>query len=557
MSLPKKDLIKILLEYNYISKEDLNSAIRETGEEFPLDNLLQNKVIDGTIIGNAVSEHFKIKFFDTNSKYIRPTRELYSFLDENFINSKRCVVVGVEGKKIYVGTTEPDTEKEITTALKPNIPEYEIIVGYIKDEDFENILTKFKSTIQSKLSSIVEGGKIVVKDLLTEIISDAVNIKASDIHFDPEENEVVVRYRVDGVLTKVVEFSQAVYENVLNRIKVLAKLRIDEHYKSQDGAIRTAIAGSDYDLRVSIAPTVGGEKVVLRILSLYVKNYSLEDLGFDEKDIELIKKSLGKSFGMVLAVGPTGSGKTTTLYSLMKILNKPNVNIMTIEDPVEYKIPSVNQIQVNRDMQIDFAKGLRSIVRQDPNVILVGEIRDRETAEIGINAALIGHLLLSSFHANDAATTIPRLIDMGIEPFLLSSTLNLIIAQRLVRKICTNCKQSKEVDLLDLKKQIKKADTYFNTNTCTLYYGKGCEKCGRTGYRGRVAIFEIIYNTSEMQDLILNSPSAQQVSELARSQGAVSMFEDGIKKVKQGITTIEELLRVVDDGKGSKEVYKT
>lgn len=300
------------------------------------------------------------------------------------------------------------------------------------------------------------------------------------------------------------------------------------------------------DLRVSLIPTVEGEKVVMRVLGSYVAGLSFADVGFSDVHREIIERSIAKPFGMILTVGPTGSGKTTTLYSLLKLLNKPDVNITTIEDPVEYKMTGTNQIQVRESGNMTFARGLRSIVRQDPDIILVGEIRDQETAEISVNAALTGHLLLSSFHANDAATAMPRLVDMGIEPFLLASTLEIIIAQRLVRRICSNCRYSlpastamEAVHIPNIKwaEYLKPSDT--------VYAGKGCNVCAGSGYNGRVALFEIIEVTPEMQELMLHSPSTRQIETLARKQGSPSMFWDGIDKVKLGMTTLSEVVRVV------------
>ena len=260
----------------------------------------------------------------------------------------------------------------------------------------------------------------------------------------------------------------------------------------------------------------------------------------------MITTAAKKPFGMILVTGPTGSGKTTTLYALVKILNKIDVNIMTIEDPVEYKIMGINQIRVNTQTNLTFAKGLRSIVRQDPDIILVGEIRDKETAEISVNAALTGHLLLSTFHANDSATAIPRLLDMSVEPFLLASTLEVIIAQRLVRKICSNCRASKQVSIATIKKLLPEAEQYFVGKTINLYHGKGCEVCSGSGYKGRTAIFEIIQINKELKELILKNPSTNQIWEVARRYGSRSLFEDGIDKVKNGVTTINELLRVAE-----------
>jgi type II secretory ATPase GspE/PulE/Tfp pilus assembly ATPase PilB-like protein len=290
---------------------------------------------------------------------------------------------------------------------------------------------------------------------------------------------------------------------------------------------------------------VDGEKIVLRILNAYIQGYALSDLGLLEKEQKAIEDAAAKPFGMILVTGPTGSGKSTTLYALLKYLNNPEDNIMTIEDPVEYKIAGVNQIQVNTQTDLTFAKGLRSIVRQDPDVILVGEIRDDETANIAVNAALTGHLLMSTFHANDAATAIPRLLDMNIEPFLLASTLELVVAQRLVRKICDHCRVSTTVSQKDFQKRINGSTAkFFPSQKFTLYESKGCEACNHTGYKGRTGIFEFIRITPAMEELILEHPSSRDIWKLAKSEGAWSLFEDGVEKVKNGLTSLDELLRV-------------
>jgi type II secretory ATPase GspE/PulE/Tfp pilus assembly ATPase PilB-like protein len=356
--------------------------------------------------------------------------------------------------------------------------------------------------------------------------------------------DVVIRFRIDGALQEVARLPKERYENLLNRIKVQSRLRMDEHFATQDGSLRYDHNTESVDLRTSIAPTIEGEKIVLRVLGSYVSNLALTSLGLSDRNMETLDQVTRKPFGMILVTGPTGSGKTTTLYALVKSMNETDVNITTIEDPVEYKLLGINQIQVNLQTDLTFAKGLRSIVRQDPDIILVGEIRDNETAEIAVNAALTGHLLLSTFHANDAATAIPRLLDMGIEPFLLASTLNVILAQRLVRKICKNCKHSMAV--LPRNLPIKQAEKYFGTQEVNLYEGGKCVACNQTGYKDRVAITELIVVTPQMQALILTNPSSQQVWALARQQGTRSLFEDGLDKVKEGVTSLDELLRVAE-----------
>jgi len=334
------------------------------------------------------------------------------------------------------------------------------------------------------------------------------------------------------------------YENIVNRLKVLSKLRLDEHFETQDGSIRYLTKkNTTVDMRISVAPVMDGEKVVVRILFRYVSDLGLDSIGLSDKAFKLINDNLKNPFGLILVSGPTGSGKTTTLYAAIRDLIDTKVNITTIEDPVEYRIDRVNQIQVNEQKNITFAKALRSIVRQDPDVILVGEIRDNETAEIAVNSALTGHLVLSTFHANDAISTLPRLYDMGIEPFLLSSTIDLIISQRLIRTICPHCKYSKEMSIAELKKIVPGIFKVFPKTKINVFNGKGCRECGFTGYKGRTAVFEVLAITHDMKDAL--AENIKSVQSIINEEEYISMFEDGLDKVKKGITNFEELVRVV------------
>jgi type II secretory ATPase GspE/PulE/Tfp pilus assembly ATPase PilB-like protein len=346
-------------------------------------------------------------------------------------------------------------------------------------------------------------------------------------------------------LQEITTLSKDHYQNLLNRIKIQANLRIDEHMTLQDGSIRLPRGGNFVDMRVSIVPTVMGEKVVIRMLTSYIQGLTIDSVGFSPRAKEFVKDSLRKPYGMIIVVGPTGSGKTTTLYTILQGLNTREKNITTIEDPVEYKIPGLNQIQVNPAVNVTFANGLRSIVRQDPNVILVGEVRDEETAEIAVNAALTGHLLLTTFHANNAATTIPRLLDMGVESFLLSSALELIISQRLVRTLCQTCRYSIDIDTDYIEKIVPHAHRYFPKNKTTFYTSKGCSACNDTGFKGRSAVFEIVPITNDLRDLIAKKPSIDEILEVVAQSGFISMFEDGTEKVRNGSTSLEELIRVV------------
>jgi len=404
-----------------------------------------------------------------------------------------------------------------------------------------------QKSLETRFMKILKTGEGVVPQIEQEILEDGLDFKASDIHFEPREKEVNIRFRIDGVLHEVGHISKLVYENVLNRIKVQSHLRVDEHFAAQDGAMRYLRKdGTPVDLRVSIIPINDGEKIAIRLLAEYVKDLSLADLGLSPEHQKLVVQASRKPFGMVLATGPTGSGKTTTLYALLKTFNSSEINITTIEDPVEYRIEGANQIRVNPQTNLTFAKGLRSIIRQDPDVILVGEIRDRETAEIAVNAALTGHLLFSTFHSNDAATGIPRLLDMGIEAFLLASTLEVVLAQRLARKICEKCRYPQTTNQAELAKYIPNIQHYIPNHgqEIIIYKGKGCPVCNFKGYKGRIGIFEMIHMTPELKEVILKNPSSREIWDVAATQGAKSLFVDGLSKVLAGVTSLDELFRV-------------
>ncbi|MBI3618849.1 type II/IV secretion system protein [Candidatus Peregrinibacteria bacterium] len=417
---------------------------------------------------------------------------------------------------------------------------------YAPRSAIEGLFVHYRKPLATRFQAIINEQGKVAPEIITEIFNDAIELRASDIHFEPQERMVIIRFRVDGVMHVAGKLPKEYYEGIVNRIKIAANMKIDEHYAAQDGAIRYETpTGSTIDLRVSIVPIVDGEKIVLRILSEYVRTLTLNDLGFSEEYRQILEKVAHKPFGMILTTGPTGSGKSTTLYALLKIRNYPDVNICTIEDPVEYKIPGINHIQVNTETNLTFATGLRALVRQDPNVILVGEIRDGETASIAVNAALTGHLLFSTLHANDAATAVPRLLEMGVEPFLLASTLEVVIGQRLVRRICPQCRYSYSIPLNEAQKLFPGGEEFFPTKEAVrLYKGKGCDACGGTGYVGRVGIYELLLITPEIEDLIIHRATSTDLNAMAKKQGLKFLFDDGFEKVKSGMTTIEELMRV-------------
>jgi len=384
--------------------------------------------------------------------------------------------------------------------------------------------------------------------LVDALIERAHELRASDIHIDPHRSELRVRLRIDGVLQDGPTLPKHIHSEVISRIKVLAGMRTDEHQATQDGRFRHTFTDGDVlDLRVSIAPTYHGENVVLRLLSDKAAGYTLQALGFSKADCDAIIAAIKRPHGMILSTGPTGSGKTTTLYTLLQMLNTKDVSIVTIEDPIEYAVEGVEQIQVNPRAHLTFGSGLRSILRQDPNIIMVGEIRDQETAHIAVNTALTGHLLLSTLHTNDAATTLPRMLDMGIDAYLVASTINIAIGQRLVRRICQECKQevvankSVEATLAEvpLKEPVKEGDVF--------YRGKGCSDCNGSGYSGRLCISEVLVGSPKVRDAILRKASAGELRTLAIKQGMTTMLEDGFAKARAGLTTVEEVLRVVHE----------
>jgi type II secretory ATPase GspE/PulE/Tfp pilus assembly ATPase PilB-like protein len=384
--------------------------------------------------------------------------------------------------------------------------------------------------------------------IVDAIIHTAYADKASDIHIEIEEERVLIRFRIDGVLHDMANLPKQLHSSIITRIKILSKLRTDEHFDAQDGKMRVQLNEEHLDIRVSVVPTAEGEKAVLRLLSSAFRSFSLSDLGMKKSDLVKVEDAISRSDGLILSTGPTGSGKTTSIYSLLKLINTREKNITTIEDPVEYRIKGVNHIPVNTRTGFTFAKGLRSVLRQDPDVIFVGEIRDTETANLAVNAALTGHLVFSTIHTNDAATAIPRMIDMSAEPFLLASTVNVVIAQRLVRKICTSCKKERVIARDILTKQIP--DTtwkqYFGKKTSiTLFQGKGCAKCHMTGYAGRVGIFEVLEITEKIRSMIMERKDAASIRKAAIAEGMTPLLDDGIQKITSGQTTLEEVLRVI------------
>ncbi len=389
-----------------------------------------------------------------------------------------------------------------------------------------------------------KGDNISIINLVDLLIKHAYKLRASDIHIDPSPENLLVRFRIDGVLQDIFTFPRVIHSEIISRVKILTGLRTDEHQAAQDGRFRLITDDKGViDIRVSIMPTYYGENAVLRLLADQSEAFTLDNIDLNKENLEKIQEALRKPYGMILATGPTGSGKTTTLYTMIKRLNTKEVSIITIEDPIEYAVEGVEQVQVNARTGLTFANALRSFIRQDPNIIMVGEIRDVETANLAVNTALTGHLLLSTLHTNDAATTLPRLLDMKVEPFLAASTVHVAIGQRLVRKICPECKEAYHL-IPEEKSRVLAAIGNLPLNGAKFWRGKGCEQCNGTGYLGRLGIHEVLVVDNDIREAILRRASASEIKKIAINNGMKTLVEDGFAKAKAGLTTIDEIIRI-------------
>ncbi|MBI2195700.1 MAG: Flp pilus assembly complex ATPase component TadA [Candidatus Levybacteria bacterium] len=410
-------------------------------------------------------------------------------------------------------------------------------------EDFN----RTRTIDSAQIAQIIKEAPIA--KIVATILEYAVTSRASDVHIEPQEDRIRVRYRIDGILYDKLSLPRNVQEAVISRIKILADMKIDEHRSPQDGRFNFKVENNEVDLRVSVIPSVYGEKIVLRLLRKSGGIPTLEDLGLNGPALKNLETAMLRPHGIIIVCGPTGSGKTTTLYAVLAKLNTTRVNIMTLEDPVEYQIAGINQVQINPGVGLTFATGLRAFLRQDPNIILVGEIRDQETTDLAIQAALTGHLVFSTLHTSDAAGALPRLIDLGAENFLLSSTMNAIVGQRIVRTICPQCKVAyvPPAAIIDEAKKVLGNLFPANATNIQFYKGKGCEQCGDSGYLGRIGIFEVLPVTSKVASLVLERQDSQAIQEEAVSEGMITMMQDGFLKVLAGITTPEEVLRVAQE----------
>ncbi|MFH1253099.1 MAG: GspE/PulE family protein [Candidatus Uhrbacteria bacterium] len=439
----------------------------------------------------------------------------------------------------------------INKKTKINPEAVESSESLLKNKNSDPTAKADKKAVEECIKKAEAGiNKDALVKLFDQIMVYAHLCRASDIHLEPWKKYGAVRIRIDGILRDEFQLDSLIFIQLIARLKILTKMRTDEHHAPQDGRFKFISPLGDVDVRVSIIPTAGGEKAVLRLLSSQSHQLTLEQLGFSPEDLQRVERAVRKPWGMILATGPTGSGKTTTVYAILEVLNKREVNIVTIEDPVEFEIPGINQSQVDHVAKLTFATGLRSLLRQDPDIVMVGEIRDQETAKIAVNAAMTGHKLLSTLHTNDASTTIPRIIDMGVEPFLIASTLLCSVAQRLVRRVCDKCAGKKEFSK-------KEAQVIFGEEVVKNLFGdkdtvlvaeiKGCDACAQTGYHGRIGIYEVLENSPGIQEKIIRRASSAEIDELAKKEGMTSIAHDGVRKILSFQTTVEELVRVMQE----------
>lgn len=502
------------------------------------------------LIPEEVSKRYKIVAFDSLNGKVKVA--IVNPKDIGALNALRFVA---EKEKIEI-EVYLTTEKIFDDIIKKFNAPTEILKEAVQSVKEDSELYGEKEEAKEKAENDVFKNAPVAK-LVQVIISHAVEGKASDIHIEPMDNDYRVRFRVDGILHVSLIIPKEIGPAVISRVKILSNLKIDEKRKPQDGRFRTISGGKEIDFRVSSLPVISGEKIVMRILDKDQGLASIEALGLEGKALEDMKKSIMETYGMILFTGPTGSGKSTSLYALLKILNIEERNIITLEDPIEYNIEGLNQSQIKPEIGYTFASGLRTILRQDPNVIMVGEIRDGETAELAVHAALTGHLMFSTLHTNTAVGAIPRLIDMGIEPFLLSSSLRMVVAQRLVRRICDDCKEEKEVPDSVKKAILKQLDKISPeeikrygldiSKGIKFYHGKGCDACNGKGLRGRVAIYEVVPVNDRVKDIITEHKGNEEMLMKERTEMKVlEMKQDGILKILKGFTTIEEIDRVTE-----------
>ncbi len=581
MKVEPQQLKAFLLDAKLVTEEQFKKAeeIADKTKQKVGDILVSQSLISQEELIKTEAYILGIPFVDLEKEKIEP--EVLRIIPEPIARSHNIVAFRKKGKDLEVAMLDPEDLRTIEFIKKTS--DFRILARLTTPESVKNVLLQYQKTLEAEFGEIIEkeaegiktikesageAGKgeelkkmaeeLPVVKIVDTLLKHAILERASDIHIEPTKKEVIVRYRIDGILRDAMVLPKAVSSGIVARIKVLSNLKLDEHRLPQDGRFRVETEDYKYSIRVSILPVFDGEKIVMRLLSETAKALTLEQIGLRGKALEIIHDNLRKPIGMILVTGPTGCGKTTTLYSMMEILNNPGINISTVEDPIEYRMPRINQTQVNPKIGLTFASGIRSLVRQDPDIIMVGEIRDSETAGLGINAALTGHLVLSTLHTTSSSGAIPRLIDMKVEPFLISSTLDVVLAQRLVRRLCSekekyNLKEAeiknlrKYCDLeiiLNVLKEEKIIEAKQDLKDAVFYRPKISKDCPE-GYKGRIGIYEVLPVTESIKEMIVKETDADKIQKQAQKEGMRTIIEDGFVKAAQGVTSIEEVLRVM------------
>ncbi|MGB9843579.1 MAG: GspE/PulE family protein [Caldisericia bacterium] len=559
-----KQLGNTLITDGIITEEQLKIALEEQKKSGStlLETLKKLKFINEETFANLLARQWGFPYIDLSTVEI--DKDIVHIISEEIARRYQAIPFGrTRDDKIMVAIADPtdivaiDYLRNLISNSKLYVSSYEAIFRNI--EKYYSMETTVKEAVKEmtggtsievereetkeielsidEAKSLAEAAPII--RLMNQIITEAITSNASDIHMEPQKRYLRIRYRIDGVLRDTMNLPKNIQPGIISRAKIMANLDIAERRRPQDGRINLKFRGREVDLRVSVLPGIFGEKVVLRILDKERSLIPLEQLGFSEESLEIFRGLIKQPYGMILITGPTGSGKSTTLYAILRILNSPEVNVLTVEDPVEYQLDGITQVQVNPKINLTFANALRSFLRQDPDIILVGEIRDKETAQIAMEAALTGHLVFSTLHTNDSFSAPTRLIDMGIEPYLIASSLIGVTAQRLVRKICNDCKEEyKPSEFLLKQVGIENYDGVF-------YRGKGCIACNNSGYKGRIAVQEVLKIDDRIREMILNRSPSTDIKDYAIKNGNISLLQDAIDKAKKGITTIDEVIRVI------------
>ncbi|NUM25532.1 MAG: type II/IV secretion system protein [Candidatus Buchananbacteria bacterium] len=573
----QSQLVEALVAGNLLTRQAADDLLKKSSEvrKTPEELIIEERLITDKELLATKSKILNTPVADFQNKTI--DKKVLNLIPKEVAENYQMIPFEKEGSELRVGLVNPQNFKAIEaveflaqkaglkiryfiispTSFRLGLRQYQALGEEVKQalagiNEQQQVVEKTAEESLKEMEEVIKSAP--VSKMVLVIVRHAIDGRASDIHIEPTTKDTKVRYRIDGILRTSLVLPKYIHSAIVARIKVLANLKLDETRKPQDGRIRLNIEGRDIDFRVSTLPLFEGEKVVLRILDSNAQIPSLDQLGFNSIHIETIKEAIKKPNGLLLLTGPTGSGKTTTLYTILTMINKDGINIVTLEDPIEYYVDGVNQSQINQEINYTFASGLRAILRQDPNVVMLGEIRDKETTELVIHASLTGHLMLSTLHTNNSVGAIPRLIDLGAEPFLLSSVMNVVIAQRLARKLCPNCKQETKVPELMMKKvkselsQIPKKYLEglegIDIDKPVFYKGAGCASCGNLGYQGRTAVSEILEITPEVREAINRGGNTIEINKMLKSQNFITLTQDCLIKALKAETTLDEVMRV-------------